>query len=391
MALHSHPIPGAPAPGSLRLSNLLGDRPVAQILLFVTVCTGLGLLGHTMADNMARVGITPGFGFLARPTNFEIGESFVAYSSESSFGRAILVGLVNTLVVSAVGCVIATLLGVALGIARLSDNPLLSGAVKAYIELIRNTPLLLQLFFWSATLHALPAPRQALAPLPGFLLTNRGLYVPALRFESASAGWIALGGLALAAFGVILLCRRGARRPATVGWGLVVAACGAALLAQTGGARLELPALRGFNINGGLSLTPEFAALLIGLFVNASALIAEIVRSGIQSVPRGQWEAGRAVGLRNGQIMRLIVLPQALRVITPLMTSSYLSLTKNSSLAVAIGYPDLVNIINTTANQTGQALEAIMILVAIYLSISAAVSLAMNQYNARQALKGLQR
>ncbi|HWJ74133.1 MAG TPA: ABC transporter permease subunit [Kaistia sp.] len=390
MALPSLPLPGAPAPGALRLSRVLGDRPVAQILLFVAVCTVIGLLGHTMAGNMARVGITPGFGFLARPTNFEIGESFIAYSSTSSFGRAILVGLINTLVVSAAGCVIATVLGVALGIARLSDNPLLAGAVKAYVELIRNTPLLLQLFFWSATLHALPAPRQALTPLPGVLLTNRGLYIPALRFDSDTVGWVAIGVPVAALVVGFVLRRRGWSRPSATGLGLALLLVGVGLSLH-GDARVDLPALKGFNITGGLSLTPEFAALLIGLFVNASALIAEIVRSGIQSVPRGQWEAGRAVGLGNGQIMRLIVLPQALRVITPLMTSSYLSLTKNSSLAVAIGYPDLVNIINTTANQTGQALEAIMTMVAIYLAISAAVSLAMNQYNARQALKGLQR
>ncbi|MBZ9937529.1 ABC transporter permease subunit [Mesorhizobium sp. BR1-1-16] len=265
------------------------------------------------------------------------------------------------------------------------------GRSPAYGELIRNTPLLLQLFFWSATLHALHSPRQELVPLPGVLLTNRGLSSTAIHFASGFAGALALATPLAALLAGLALRRRGWSPRVATGIGLAILLLGIAGLALHGDIRADLPTLRGFNISGGLSLTPEFSALLIGLFVNASALIAEIVRSGIQSVPKGQWEAGRAVGLGNGQIMRLIVLPQALRVITPLMTLSYLSLTKNSSLAVAIGYPDLVNIINTTANPTGQALEVIMIMVAIYLLICAAVSLAMNRYNARQVLKGLQR
>jgi general L-amino acid transport system permease protein len=381
--------PGAPAPGlSLSPRDWLGERPFAQILLFVAVVALFGLFGHSMAANMQRVGITPGFDFLARPTNFEIGETLIPYSSQSSFARAILVGLVNTLVVSFAGCVIATILGVALGVARMSDNPLLAGSVRAYVELIRNTPLLLQLFFWSATLHALPAARRALQPVEGVFLSNRGVYIPALRFESGLAEILALAGVAA----VLLVLFRGGRagltlRARAIGAGVLFVAL-LAVLAASGMARVETPALKGFNIAGGLSLSPEFAALLIGLVVNAAALIAEIVRSGIQSVSQGQWEAARALGLHQGQIFRLVVLPQALRVITPLMTSNYLSLVKNSSLAVAIGYPDLVSIINTAANQTGQALETILIMVAVYLSISLAVSLAMNRYNARQALKG---
>nr|WP_277614272.1 ABC transporter permease subunit [Kaistia nematophila] len=384
-------IPGAPAPGPLSPRDFLGERPLTQIFVFVGILALLGLFGQSMATNMHRVGITPGFGFLARPTNFEIGETLIAYSSQSSFARAILVGLVNTLVVSFVGCVIATILGVALGVARMSSNPLLAGSVRAYVELIRNTPLLLQLFFWSATFHALPSARKALQPVEGVFLSNRGIYIPALRFESGLAEILAAAGILAA----ILLLLRGRRiglsfraRALGSGAGLAILFL---LLALSGLARAELPALKGFNIVGGLSLTPEFAALVVGLFVNSSALVAEIVRSGIQSVPQGQWEAARSLGLHPGQIFRLVILPQALRVITPLMTSNYLSLTKNSSLAVAIGYPDLVSIINTAANQTGQALETIIIMVAVYLAISFSVSIAMNRYNARQALKGLSR
>ncbi|MCX5580470.1 amino acid ABC transporter permease [Kaistia terrae] len=383
--------PDATAPGSPLLKNLLGERPLTQIFLFVGVLAAFGFLGQTMATNMGRVGITPGFAFLSRPSNFEIGETLIAYSSQSSFARAILVGLLNTLLVSAVGCILATILGVSLGLARMSENPLLSGSVRAYVELIRNTPLLLQLFFWSATFHALPAARKAFEPVAGVYLSNRGIYIPAFRFESGAAEAIALISLA-AALLLPLLRRRFAlsgRIVATLslaGFFLVIFT-----LASTGNLRAEIPSLKGFNITGGLSLTPEFAALLVGLVVNASALIAEIVRSGIQSVPQGQWEAARSLGLHRGLIFRKIVLPQAMRVITPLMTSSYLSLTKNSSLAVAIGYPDLVSIINTAANQTGQALETILIMAAVYLTISFAVSFAMNRYNTRYALKGLGR
>ncbi|BCP56067.1 amino acid ABC transporter permease [Kaistia sp. 32K] len=383
--------PDAPAPGLPVLKNLLGERPLAQIVLFVGVIAALGWLGQTMTGNMARVGILPGFGFLSHPTNFAIGETLITYSPESSFARAIFVGFLNTLVVSLLGCVIATVLGVALGFARLSENPLLSGTVRAYVELIRNTPLLLQLFFWSATFKAFPAARQALEPVAGVFLSNRGIFIPAFRFESGTALAAVSVALVIAATGLALRRRIGLSVPTALLAALVALALLAALLVASGGLRVDLPVLKGFNIVGGLSLTTEFGALLVGLFVNASALIAEVVRSGIQSVPRGQWEAARSLGLHRGQIYAKIVLPQALRVITPLMTSNYLSLIKNSSLAIAIGYPDLVSILSTSANQTGQALETILIMAGIYLSISLAVSYAMNRYNKHYALRGLTR
>jgi general L-amino acid transport system permease protein len=387
----------APEPnsGAARCARMAADwfggHLAAQAILFVVLMAVLGLLGQTLAENLSRAGITLGFAFLSRPTNFEIGETLIAYSSQSSFGRAVVVGLINTLGVSAAGCLIATLIGVALGIARLSSNPLLTGSVRAYVEIIRNTPLLLQLFFWNSLLQALPPSRQALEPLPGLLLSNRGIFLPALRIEADAALHIAASVVVALAIWSLLAVRhrRGRHLPGSAA--ATILAIGVMLAAglALSGLTIEVPQHRGFNIAGGLALTTEFSALLIGLVVNASAGISEIVRAGIASVPRGQWEAGRALGMHEGQILRTVVLPQALRVIVPLMTSSYLSLAKNSSLAVAIGFPDVVNILNTTANQTGQALEAILMMMGIYLSISVAVSLAMNRYNARHVLRAL--
>lgn len=369
-----------------------GEKPWLQLGLFVAVGVVFTLLGSNLVQNMHRVGLTPGFAFLGHAANFEIGEGLIGYAAGDSYSRAITVGLLNTLKVALAGCILATVLGVALGIARLSSNPLLSRLVQAYVELVRNTPLLLQIFFWNTLLHALPGPRQALSPLPGVLLSNRGVFLPFLADDARTLTLAALGLLLAVIVGAILKwwTRGGARMP--LAWSglwlclalLAPAAIGASLGVGPG---LDLPRLAGFNIRGGVSLSPEFMALLVALVVNAAAGIAETVRGGILSVPVGQWEAARALGLGQGRIMRLVVLPQALRVIVPVMTSSYLSLTKNSSLAVAIGFPDLVNILNTTANTTGQALEAILIMMLAYLAVSLAVSVAMNLFNRRWALR----
>jgi general L-amino acid transport system permease protein len=364
----------------------LSDYPITQLSVFLAVLAVAALLGQTMIANMERVGITPGFAFLWRPANFEIGEALIAYAPDRSFGRAILVGFLNTVTVSLAGCVLATIVGSLLGIARLSTNALLSGAVRTYVEIIRNTPLLLLLlFFWIATIRALPSPREAFNPLPGFLLSNRGVFLPTLRFGE---GWEA--PLVLTALAVLIVLHFRVQRPALRRAIAGVALGGGALLVAAltlwpDSVRLDWPELKGFNIAGGLSLTPEFAALLIGLTVNASANISEIVRSGIEAVPRDQWETGRSLGFTETQLLRLVVVPQALRVIVPLMISAFLNLTKNSSLAVAIGYPDLVSIVNTTANQTGQALEAILIMMIVYLTISLTVSVLLNITNARAA------
>ena len=289
-------------------------------------------LVHNTAANLEERRIASGFAFLEREAGFEISESpLLRYSASDSYLRALFVGLANTLRVAVVGIVAATLLGTAIGLFRLSKNFLLRTLAAAYVELIRNSPLLVQLFFWYALItEALPSPREALQPLAGVFLSNRGIYLP-------------LPG--------------------------------------------NVPVLEGFNFSGGLVLTPEFATLLFGLSIYTAAFIAEIVRAGVLSVRRGQWEAAFAVGLTRAQALRRVVMPQALRVAVPPMASQYLNLTKNSSLAVAIGYPDLVSIANTAMNQTGQAIEGVAIIMAVYLTISLSISAFMNWYNARIVLR----
>jgi len=258
---------------------------------------------------------------------------------------------------------------------------------------MRNVPLLLQLFFWYALItENMPGPRQAAHPLPGVFISNRGLKVPAL--EGNSLDWI-LGGLALAIIGTIVAAHWGKKRQESTGQvfplgrvalGLFIGLPVVGWLVSGASLTLDMPELKGFNFSGGLTLSPEFAALLAGLVIYTSAFIAEVVRSGIQAVNYGQWEAAGSLGLRRSRVLRLVVLPQALRVIIPPMTSQYLNLTKNSSLAVAIGYPDIVSVVNTTMNQTGQAIEGILIIMAAYLTVSLSISVFMNWYNKRIAL-----
>ncbi len=388
--------PGPRRPGiSRRILMWWGNRPIAQLAIIASLATFLVFLGINVTTTMARIGISPGFDFLWRSTNFEIGESSIPFTASDPYLRAMLVGLINTLKVSLFGCVLATILGVLVGVAGLSGNLLLASLVRWYVELIRNTPLLLQLFFWISLAKAFPAPRQARALLGSIYLTNRGVYVPTVSIEDLAIGWPLLLAAPALAVGLLLFVLSRLKRlngkTLAIGMLALLAAATAVLHAQGATFTFDTPALAGFNIRGGYNLTPEFAALLTGLVVKFSAAIAEIVRAGIQSVNRGQWEAARALGLHSGQIMRLVVLPQALRVITPLTTSSYLDLTKDSSLAVAIGYPDLVSIVNTTANTTGQSLEALIILIGTYLGINLIVSALMNQYNKRVALKGTPR
>jgi len=350
------------------------------------------LVSNTLA-NLAARNIATGFAFLGREAGFAIGENLIEYSPADTYGRAILVGLVNTLRVAVLGIVIATVLGTFIGIARLSKNWLVAKLSSIYVEVVRNVPLLLQLFFWYAIItENMPGPRQAYNPLPGVFISNRGLKVPGL--EGDGLDWI-LGGLAAAIAAIIVLAHWARRRQEATGQIFPLGWVGAALLVTlpllawvAGGASLSLdmPQLRGFNFTGGITLSPEFAALLAGLVIYTSAFIAEVVRSGIQAVSLGQWEAAGSLGLRRAQVLRLVILPQALRVIVPPMTSQYLNLTKNSSLAVAIGYPDIVSVVNTTLNQTGQAIEGILIIMAAYLTVSLSISIFMNWYNKRIAL-----
>ena len=358
-----------------------GPRPVVQLLVILLVALAIWLLGRNIATSLAGAGISPGFAFLGRPAHFQIGESVIPFTAGDTYLRAISVGLINTLRVAVPGCVLAAALGTVIGVLGLMGNPLLTRLLRFYIEVIRNTPLLLQLFFWIALARNLPVPRQA-PHGGGIWLTNRGIYVPAPVMEGGLL-WPLL--IALAIFTLALVLRRvaGGRRwlwPLTV---LLIAA-----VIWLAGLRADIPALQGSNIRGGMSLSPEFAALLVALVVKFSASIAEIVRAGILSVPEGQREAARAMGLSEWQIMRLVVLPQALRVIVPLTTSVFLDLAKDSSLAVAIGYPDLVSILNTTANTTGQAIEAVLIMVGTVLVLTLGVAWAMNIFNRRVALRG---
>lgn len=387
-------LPGPKGPGLLvKFSTWIGPLPLRQVALLLGVLLVFWFFSANTLQNMQKANLAPGFGFLFQRANFEIGESVVAYQAGDSYGRALLAGLANTGRVALLGCVLATALGVFLGIARLAGNPLLAALIRGYVEILRGTPLLLQLFLWTGVFQSLPAPRNAITVIDLAFLSNRGVFVPSLAIDGFSAAiWLPVLIAVVAA--AIITARRlfkGKGLYVTKSAALVALAIGAALavLSLLGHPPVvETPVRGGFNIRGGWSLTPEFAALLTGLTINASATISEIVRSGIQSVRGGQWEAARALGLKPGQTMRLVVLPQALRVITPLMTSNYLDLTKNSSLAVAIGFPDIVSVANTTANTTGQVIESITLIMLLYLSINLAVSALMNIYNRKIALKG---
>jgi general L-amino acid transport system permease protein len=372
----------------------LRTRGVALQLLLLAFLVWLGWsIVENAQANMAARGLQFGFGFLERSAGIPIGEALIAYDPSNSYARALWVGILNTLRVAIIGCILCTILGVLLGIARLSTNPLLRGVVGAYIEVVRNTPLVLQLVFWHAVVLQLPPVRQALNPLPGVFLSQRGMKLPGLIADQTF--WIVLGVLATGIAGWGWLIRRerarqvatGERRSTLLAGLVLVVAMPAVTAYPLGGLTVDWPELRGFNFQGGLTLSPEFVALLVGLVVYTSAFVAEIVRAGIQSVHKGQWEAARGLGLAPGRIMRLVILPQALRLIIPPQTSQYLNLTKNSSLAVVIGYPDLVSISNTTINQTGQAIEVITLFMTVYLLISLLTSAGMNLYNRAVALK----
>ena len=370
-------------------------RSMVVQVLFVAAVLALGaFLIHNTVVNLRRQNIAGGFGFLDREAAFGIGEALIAYTPADTYARAFLVGLLNTLYVAGLGVVLATILGTVMGIARLSRNWLVSKLAQIYVETFRNIPLLLQLFFWWGLLReTAPAPRQAWQPLPDVFVSNRGIafVVPS---PDPAYGWMALAflvGLA-ATIGAFRWARQrqaqtGQQFPTGwIGLGLVVGLPLAMFLLSGAPLTLDRPEMKGFNFTGGHAVSPEFAALLLGLVIYSGTFIAEIVRAGILAVSWGQTEAAMALGLHPIQRMRLIVLPQALRVIIPPMTSQYLSLTKNSSLAVAIGYPDLVSVTNTMINQTGQAVEGIAMIMAVYLTISLIISALMNVYNRSVAL-----
>ncbi|EJN12663.1 amine acid ABC transporter, permease protein, 3-TM region, His/Glu/Gln/Arg/opine family [Bradyrhizobium sp. YR681] len=366
---------------------------VWQVLVVGIALAVIAFLWSNTVTNLSARRITTGFAFLGREAGMPIADSLLAYSPRDSYLWAFVVGIANTLRVAVIGIVLATILGTLIGISRLSANWLLSRLAAVYVETLRDIPLLLQLLFWYVLMQTLPAARAAFRPVEGVFLSNRGLILPAIPIAAPQLWVLGTAVLGLAAFVLIrrwLIAqqmRDGKPRPA---WpfaiGLVLALPTAVSVALGVPWTIEWPELRGFNFVGGLTLAPEYFALLIALVTYTSAFIAEIVRSGIQSVPRGQWDAANALGLRRSFMLRQIILPQALRVIVPPMTSQYLNLTKNSSLAVAIGYQDVVSVANTTLNQTGQAIEAIALIMAVFLTISLGISFFMNWYNSRIAL-----
>ena len=369
-------------------------RSVVYQLLAVAIVGGAGwYLVHNTLHNLSVRNISTGFGFLTREAGFAIGESVISFTPADTYQRAITVGVLNTLRVALVGIVLATLLGTIIGIARLSKNWLIRKVSSVYVEVMRNIPLLLQLFFWyTIIIETMPGPRRAHHPLPGVFVSNRGIQLPTVQGEGLL--WL-LAGLFMAIVASIVLVKWARRRQEQTGqlfatgravFGLLLVVPTLVWWVSGSSLSLEMPELKGFNFAGGMTISPEFAALLFGLVIYTSAFIAEVVRSGIESVHRGQWEAAGALGIKSGFVLRLVVLPQALRVIIPPMTSQYLNITKNSSLAVAIGYPDLVSVINTTLNQTGQAIEGILMIMAAYLTVSLSISLLMNWYNKRIAL-----
>ena len=375
------------------------DLKYRSIALQIGLCAALGYLAYvaiqTAAENLARSHVASGFGFWNVVAGFDISQTLIAYSPQTStYGRAFWVGLLNTLVVAALGIVFATILGFTIGVARLSKNFLVERLATCYVELIRNVPLLLQLLFWyNAVLKALPEFAASFVLPGGVLLNNRGLFMPRPLFTEDT---YLLAVLALAVLLAVVFNKIAGR--STGFWGaigvraaitlLIVVALPVAVFILAGvPVEFDYPQVGRFNVRGGLEVLPEFVALLLGLVVYTAAFIAEVVRAGLMSVSRGQTEAAQALGLTRLQTLRLIVIPQAMRVIIPPLTNQYLNLTKNSSLAVAIGYPDLVQIFTgTVANQTNQPVEVVVITMVVYLSFSLITSLVMNLYNARYAL-----
>jgi general L-amino acid transport system permease protein len=369
-----------------------GDHPIGQIIGLLGAACMLGIALSNILSSMHRLGMSPSLDYLSQPANFDISESLITYHAGGPYYRAILVGILNTLKLASSGCVAATVLGVFLGVARAAGNPLISKLVEAYVEIIRNTPLVLQLFFWIALTHTLPPARQALEPLPGTYLSVRGVFVPWISIEHGSLWPLAiLPGLGI--FIVHYIHKRLQRPLAATEWLLLavaILALSVAWIMRTEvSVSADVPTLKGFNIVGGLALTPEFAAMLVGLSVYYAANVSEIVRAGLESVGRGQWDAGHALGLSQGRILQLIVLPQAMRVITPLITSTYLDLTKDTTLGVLIGFTEVTAIIKTSANNTGNAVETILVLLVVFLSISLPISAAINTYNRSLVRRGL--
>ena len=363
-----------------------------QAAIVFTVFAVMIFLVRTTLDNLETRGITTGFGFLFRPLNMPIAHSWLPFlPGVDTYGRAIVIGIINTLWISLLVIVGSTAIGTFIGVARLSPNWLLSRSCGAYVEAIRNMPVLLQLVFWYQLLLQLPPPRSAPEPITGFFISNRGIRYPAAELDTGSVLALLTLAACIAAAVAITLRRQpaagrspGLRRLLLAA--LVLLPPAAVFLATGADPQWSVPQQKGFGFHGGGTLAPELTALALGLTIYASSFIAEIVRAGIEGVPKGQWEAAGSLGIRRSTTLRKVVLPQALRIIVPPLASEYLGIIKNSSLAIAVGYPDLVAIVNTMISDTGQAVEGVAIIMAAFLVISMAMSALMNWYNARVAL-----
>ena len=386
---------------SAKPSSWLSDQRARGLIYQILLLGCIGTLAcgaiYNAVINMRARGIPMGFGFWNDVAGFDINLHLISYSNQSTYGQAFWVGLLNTLLVAVICIPLATLLGFAIGVARLSPNWLLSRFALVYTSIMRNTPLLLLLLFWyNAVLKSLPAPRQSISIGDVVFLNNRGLYLP-MPVAREPASWF-VGAVLIAivlAFGFRVWARRrqegtGAQEPTALVAAVLILGLPALVTAAAGAPfAFDIARLSGFNLRGGLQIIPEMAALVFGLVTFTAAFIAEIVRAGVLAVPVGQSEAAGALGLHRGLSMRLVVIPQAMRLITPPLTSQYLNVVKNSSLAVFIGYPDLVQIFaGTVLNQTQAAVQVMAITMAVYLVISLTVALALNAFNARYALKG---
>lgn len=367
---------------------------IYQVLVLFGVIIFVYLIFRNTQINLQKQNIASGFSFLQKEAAFEIGESPFAYTSADSYLLAFGVGLLNTLKVSLVGIFLSVFLGTIVGLARISHNWLVRSFAGAYVEVIRNIPLLLQLFFWYALLSdGLPAVRDAMQPLPGIFLSQRGLVFPVLKSHTT---YTLIGyAILLILFGLFFLRKWAQKRQDKTGliFPFYTVAISSILVIPLllwliGGRPWlwEVPVVEGFNFVGGVTLSPEFLSLTLGLTLYTGAFVAEIVRSGIQAINQGQVEAALSLGLKRNLVLRLVILPQALRVIIPPLTGQMLGLTKNSSLAVAIGYPDFVSVANTSMNQTGQAIECVALIMLVYLTLSLTTSLFMNMYNERVKL-----
>ncbi|MBV5264505.1 amino acid ABC transporter permease [Pinisolibacter aquiterrae] len=369
---------------------------VFQGLTLIVVAGIAWTIVHNTAVNLEKRHIAQGFGFLSTTAGFDLAQESISFPKDASYGRALLVGLVNTVIVAVAGIVFATIVGFLVGVGRLSHNFVISRLCTGYVELLRNIPLLLQIFFWYfAVLGVLPSPRDSIQPVPGWVfLNNRGLYLPEFRFGGFAGDGIFYGLI----FGLVVswFVRRWASKrqmetgqPFPAGWTSVALIVGLPLvLFAASGFDLTLvaPKKSVFNLSGGIQIIPELMALVLAISLYTASFIAEVVRAGILAVSHGQTEAARSLGLSHGQTLRLVVIPQAMRVIIPPLTNQYLNLTKNSSLAVAIAYPDLVSVGGIVLNQSGQAIEVIAIWMAIYLGTSVATAMIMNAYNRRMAI-----